>query len=81
MNKTLADRYFSFLDYYDPYRDTTEDPKTENLPEMLYNLVEIRKDLEADEDPKDWDTRELLDEVKQLIIDFRMEGIKRYDEL
>ena len=48
---------------------------------MLYNLVEIRKDLEADEDPEDWDTRELLDEVKQLIIDFRMVGIKRYDEL
>lgn len=71
MSKTLADRYISFLDSYDPYRDTELDSET--LSEMLYNLEEMKNDFSPDD--------ELYQELITLITQFRMEGVKRDDEI
>lgn len=38
----LKQRYFDFVDELDPFRDPEEDP--DNLSDMLYNLLEIKKD-------------------------------------
>ena len=74
MKRTLADRYLDFMDEYAPYRDQAEDPQPENFSEMLYNLEEIQKDLDEDE-------AELHRYLLSLITQFRMEGVKRNDEV
>lgn len=73
MKKTLADRYLNFAEDLDPYRNHEEDPQPENLSEMLYNLEEIQKQLDPDD--------ELHPVLIELITQFRMEGIKRNDEI
>lgn len=62
------------MDEYAPYRDQDEDPKPENFSEMLYNLVEIQKYIDEDEP-------ELQKTLIELITQFRMEGVKRNDEI
>ena len=71
MIKTLADKYISFLDSYDPYRDIELDSET--LSEMLYNLEEMKNDFSPDD--------ELYQELIELIAQFRMEGVKRESEI
>jgi uncharacterized protein (UPF0305 family) len=71
MIKTLADKYISFLDSYDPYRDIELDSET--LSEMLYNLEEMKNDFSPDD--------ELYPELIELITQFRMEGVKRESEI
>ena len=71
MIKTLADKYISFLDSYDPYRDIELDSET--LSEMLYNLEEMKNDFSPDD--------ELYQELIELIAQFRMEGVKRREHI
>lgn len=40
----LRKLYFDFIDFLDPYHEDEEPDKDEELSEMLYNLIEIRKD-------------------------------------
>ena len=64
--KDAKTAYIDFLKYWDPYNtdDIPEAPE-----EMLYNLKEIKKDLEADNQPEnDW-TRSIAkinDTIKQI---------------
>ena len=63
----LKNRYFSFVDELDPYRDPDEDPET--LEGMLYNLLAIKEDwteLEPD----------LLEVLNATIQQFKAAGIE-----
>ncbi len=70
--KDLKQQYIDFVDYFFPYWSVYEDPDDViniSLSDMLYNLEELKKDIEVDLEPDD---EKKLDEV---IAAFKAAGI------
>ena len=68
----LVRRYIDFINWLDPYWEVYEDPENVieiELPDMLYNLEEIRENngLEGEE----------LTKIDELIAAFKAAGIER----
>lgn len=71
--EALKAAYIDFINYWDPYN---QDEIPASPEEMLYNLVEIKKDLEADNQPEnDW-TRSIM-RLNDTIKVFETAGIRR----
>jgi len=73
--KTLADKYYDFVNEYDPYYQESE--PVENLSEMLYNLEQINEELtESLTRDFDEDLFYLAEHLKALIGQFKAEGVE-----
>lgn len=73
----LVRAYIDFINDYNPYWECYEDPKEVieiEIPEMLYNLEEIRKDFDPEETDKD--LLELRNKLDNVIRQFKAAGIK-----
>lgn len=68
MSDYLKEKYFQFVEELDPFRDSSEDP--EELPDMLYNLENIRKQLTRD------DNMDLYDFLEETIEEFYAAGVE-----
>lgn len=70
--KDLKQQYIDFINYLDPYWQSYEDPDDViniGLPEMLYNLEEIKKDWQLE--------GEDLDKINEVIESFKAAGIEK----
>lgn len=74
----LVKAYIDFMNWYDPYWEAYEEPENVievELPEMLYNLQEIRKEIEELNEPcNDWS--QTLNRLNHVIGQFTTAGIR-----
>lgn len=77
----LLKAYIDFINYYDPFWEAYEDPEEVyelEASEMLYNLLEIRKDIEELNEPcNDWSCT--LSKLNYVIGLFEAKGVTTND--
>lgn len=75
----LKRKYFNFIDWLDPYNEDAELPEDErleqSLDDMLYNLIEIRKDWGFDNPSEEWEVQAAI-MINDLLLRFRDAGLK-----
>lgn len=75
----LKKKYFDFIDWLDPYNEDAGLPEDErleqSLDDMLYNLIEIRKDWGLDDPKEGWETEAAI-MINDLLLQFRDAGLK-----
>lgn len=79
LSEELKNSYIKFLDNYDPYWEIyegREEIENEPLESMLYNMEEIKKDIDTPENMEDPEMMNLLIFLNDALLKFRDAGIK-----
>lgn len=77
--KELKKKYIDFIDWLDPYNEDAGLPEDErleqSLDDMLYNLIEIRKDWGFNNPSEEWEVQAAI-MINDLLLRFRDAGFK-----